>query len=228
MSWSVPSPAERPNDRIGLIGRVQPATTRSGRRAAWIADRPTAGEWSTATDAELSAGFAAGVETCVEEAYRRWSPLIYTVALRALRSVGDAEDVTQQVFVGAWLARGSYRVAAGSLAGWLMGIAKHRIVDRQRARSRELRLVQAVEASTDPDPELEPISTLVDRVVLAAEIRRLPHPRGTILQLAFWEGRTYAQIAEQLDIPLGTVKSHARRGLLHLRDRLKELTSWPT
>lgn len=228
MSWSVPSPAERPNDRIELLGRVQPVSTRSGRRAAWIADRPTAGEWSTATDAELSAGFAAGVEPCVEEAYRRWSPLIYTVALRALRSVGDAEDVTQQVFVGAWLARGSYRVAAGSLAGWLMGIAKHRIVDRQRARGRELRLVQAVEASTDPDPALEPISTLVDRVVLAAEIRRLPHPRGTILQLAFWEGRTYAQIAEQLDIPLGTVKSHARRGLLHLRDRLKELTSWPT
>jgi RNA polymerase sigma-70 factor (ECF subfamily) len=64
--------------------------------------------------------------------------------------------------------------------------------------------------------------------VLSAEIQQLPHPRGTILRLAFWEGHTYSQIAERLDLPLGTVKSHARRALLHLRGRLEEVTSWPT
>ena len=69
------------------------------------------------------------------------------------------------------------------------------------------------------------ITPLVDRIVVTEEIGRLPHPRGTILQLAFWEGRSYPQIAEQLDLPIGTVKSHARRALLHLRTRLAEVTS---
>ena len=69
---------------------------------------------------------------------------------------------------------------------------------------------------------------MIDRTLRAEEIGRLPHPRGSILQLAFWEGRSYPQIAEQLDLPLGTVKSHARRALRHLRTQLAEVTSWPT
>jgi RNA polymerase sigma-70 factor (ECF subfamily) len=73
--------------------------------------------------------------------------------------------------------------------------------------------------------QLEAVSTLIDRLVLTEEIRQLPPPRGTILQLAFWEGRSYSQIAEQLDLPLGTVKSHARRALRHLRSRLAVVTA---
>ena len=178
-----------------------------------------------ANDAELAAGFAAGDERCLELAFRRWAPLIYTVAQRTLNSPSEAEEVTQQVFVSAWRARTNYRPADGSLPGWLIGICRHRIVDRQRARGRDLRLVQAVTSEADVRFQPESITTLIDRVVLADEIQRLPHPRGTILQLAFWEGRSYPQIAEQLELPLGTVKSHARRALLHLRTRLQEVTS---
>jgi RNA polymerase sigma-70 factor, ECF subfamily len=178
-----------------------------------------------ANDAELAAGFSAGDERCLELAFRRWAPLIYTVAQRTLNSPSEAEEVTQQVFVSAWRARTNYRPDDGSLPGWLIGICRHRIADRQRARGRDLRLVQAVTSETDVRVQPESITTLIDRVVLAAEIQRLPHPRGTILQLAFWEGRSYPQIAEQLDLPLGTVKSHARRALLHLRTRLQEVTS---
>jgi RNA polymerase sigma-70 factor, ECF subfamily len=178
-----------------------------------------------ATEGEIAAGFSAGEERCLELAFRRWAPLIYTVAQRTLDSPGDAEEVTQQVFVSAWRARTNYRPADGSLPGWLIGICRHRIADRQRARGRDLRLVQAVTRETDLRVQPESITTLIDRVVLADEIQRLPPPRGTILQLAFWEGRSYPQIAEQLELPLGTVKSHARRALLHLRTRLQEVTS---
>jgi RNA polymerase sigma-70 factor, ECF subfamily len=178
-----------------------------------------------ATEEEIAAGFSAGEERCLELAFRRWAPLIYTVAQRTLDSPGDAEEVTQQVFVSAWRARTNYRPADGSLPGWLIGICRHRIADRQRARGRDLRLVQAVTRETDLRVQPESITTLIDRVVLADEIQRLPPPRGTILQLAFWEGRSYPQIAEQLELPLGTVKSHARRALLHLRTRLQEVTS---
>ena len=129
--------------------------------------------------------------------------------------------------MSAWRARDNYQAEKGSLSGWLIGITRHRIADRQRARRRDLRLVQAVTNTTDAQVQPE-ISTLIDRIVLTEEIGRLPPPRGTILQLAFWEGRSYPQIADQRDLPVGTVKSHARRALRHLRTQLAEVTSWPT
>jgi RNA polymerase sigma-70 factor, ECF subfamily len=182
-------------------------------------------DWRTATEPELRVGFAQGDEACLQEVFRRSAPLIYTIAYRALGSSTDGEEITQEVFVSAWRARENYQAEKGSVSGWLIGIARHRIVDRQRARGRDLRLVQAVTKQTDVQVQPEALSTLIDRIVLTEEIGRLPHPRGTILRLAFWEERSYPQIAEQLDLPLGTVKSHARRALLHLRTRLVEVTS---
>jgi RNA polymerase sigma factor (sigma-70 family) len=184
-------------------------------------------DWRAATEAELSTGFAGGEEACLQEVFRRLAPLIYTTAYRALDSSSDGEEITQEVFVSAWRARDNYQAEKGSLSGWLIGITRHRIADRQRARGRDLRLVQAVTNTTDTQVQSE-ISTLIDRIVLTEEIGRLPPPRGTILQLAFWEGHSYPQIAEQLDLPVGTVKSHARRALRHLRTQLAEVTSWPT
>jgi RNA polymerase sigma-70 factor, ECF subfamily len=182
-------------------------------------------DWRAASEAELRVGFARGDEACLQEVFRRSAPLIYTIAYRALGSSTDGEEITQEVFVSAWRARGNYQPEKGSLSGWLIGVARHRIADRQRARGRDLRLVQAVTKQTDVHVQPEALSTLIDRIVLTDEIDQLPHPRGTILQLAFWEGRSYPQIAEQLNLPLGTVKSHARRALLHLRTRLAEVTS---
>jgi RNA polymerase sigma factor (sigma-70 family) len=141
-----------------------------------------------------------------------------------LQSSSDGEEITQEVFVSAWRGRASYQADKGSLVGWLIAIARNKVADRLRARGREVRLVQAV-ANSDVQVQSEGLSTLIDRLVLTEEIRQLPHPRGTILQLAFWEGRSYPQIAEQLDLPLGTVKSHVRRGLLQLRARLVEVAS---
>jgi RNA polymerase sigma-70 factor (ECF subfamily) len=135
---------------------------------------------------------------------------------------GDAEEITQQVFVSAWRGRASFAPDTGQLGSWLIGVARHRIADHHAARSRHRRNVEAatpaaVVSSGDED-------RLVDRVVLADELNRLDDPRRTILKLAFYEDQTYSQIAEQLDLPLGTVKSHVRRGLLYLRARLKEVT----
>lgn len=180
--------------------------------------------WRTASEAQLKVGFAGGDEACLEEVFRRFAPLIYTIAYRALQSSSDGEEITQEVFVSAWRGRASYQADKGSLVGWLIAIARNKVADRLRARGREVRLVQAV-ANSDVQVQSEGLSTLIDRLVLTEEIRQLPHPRGIILQLAFWEGRSYPQIAEQLDLPLGTVKSHVRRGLLHLRARLVEVAS---
>ena len=182
-------------------------------------------DWRAASEAELRVGFARGDEACLQEVFRRSAPLIYTIAYRALGSSTDGEEITQEVFVSAWRARANYQPEKGSVSGWLIGVARHRIADRHRARGRDIRLAQAMIKQTDVQVQPEAVSALIDRIVLTDEVGRLPHPRGTILQLAFWEGRSYPQIAEQLNLPLGTVKSHARRALLHLRTRLAEVTS---
>jgi RNA polymerase sigma-70 factor (ECF subfamily) len=173
---------------------------------------------------EVAVSFAAGHEDSLAEAYRRWSPLVFGIALRTLGDRADAEDVTQQVFVSAWRGRTTFDPAAGSLSAWLVGITRHRIADRLAARSREQRTVAAVGGMPDTQSPTVTDDRMVDRLVLADEISRMDDPRRTILGLAFYEDQTYTQIAERLDLPLGTVKSHVRRGLLHLRDRLKEVT----
>lgn len=176
------------------------------------------------SDEDLAAKFVVGEDGSLAEAYRRWSSSVYGFALRALQSASDAEDVTQQVFVAAWRSRANFIGESGSLPGWLMGITRHRIADRAAQRGRDLRLVNVVGRSAGPDIEQSPARDVTDRLLLADELGRLSDPRRTILRLAFYEDQTYAQIADKLNLPLGTVKSHARRGLLHLRSRLKEVS----
>ena len=211
----------------------------AGGRAPWISVAPRTvpldvgpdvhddgDERSMITEERLAHGFAAGDRTCLEEAYRRWSPLVHSLALREVRAAADAEDVVQQVFVSAWRSRADYAPQRGSLAGWLVGITRHRLVDHHRRHQRQLRLATTLEAEAVTGADGPPPEQDVERLVLVAEVQQLPDPRGTILRMAFWEGYTYAQIAEGLDLPLGTVKSHARRALLHLRGRLREASSW--
>ena len=147
-------------------------------------------DWRNASDSDLAAGFADGDDSCLEESFKRWGSLIYTIAYRALDSSSEAEDITQQVFVGAWQGRTSYQESKGSLPGWLLGIARHRIADRQRARARDLKVVRAATSQANVKVESQPLVTLIDRLVLVEEIQRLPHPRGTILRMAFWEGQS--------------------------------------
>ncbi|MEU4605482.1 sigma-70 family RNA polymerase sigma factor [Kribbella sp. NPDC023972] len=174
--------------------------------------------------ADIAKGFAAGHEKSLADAYRQWSSLIFTLALRALGDRADAEDVTQQVFVSAWRGRQTFDPAHGPLGAWLTGITKHRIADRLATRRRDHRDAQAAAGllETETSPERVDEDT-VDKVLLADELAKLDDPRRTILRMAFYEDQTYPAIAQQLALPLGTVKSHARRGLMHLRDRLEEV-----
>ena len=183
----------------------------------------TSDEAGALSPADISKRFAEGRDDSLADAYRHWSGLIFTLALRALGNRSDAEDVTQQVFVSAWRGRATYDPSSGQLGSWLTGIARHRIADSLKARSRAFdAAATTLDRTHDATETIDNLT--VQRVVLADEIARIGDPRRTILRLAFYEDQTYPQIAERLELPVGTVKSHVRRGLLHLRDRLKEVT----
>ncbi|MEU1268773.1 sigma-70 family RNA polymerase sigma factor [Streptomyces sp. NPDC005799] len=173
-------------------------------------------------EADLADGFLAGDEACLEDAHRRWGPLVYALARRSLGDAKEAEDVTQLVFFAAWRGRSGFAPGRGTLPGWLMGITRRKIADALSARTRRTELVAAAGARlllVAPDEAVSPEGA-IDRVLLADELSRLPAPQRRVLNLAFYDDLTQTQIAEVTGWPLGTVKSHARRGLHRLARRL--------
>lgn len=164
----------------------------------------------------LAREFAAGAEGALEELYRDVSPLVYSLAVRALGDPTEAEDVTQQTFVAAWRSRATFDPDKGALRGWVVGIARKAIASAFERRTNDRRRLDAVRHDVPvPEPDR------VDDLLLAYEIDALGDPRRTIMALAFYEGHTHEQIAAALAMPLGTVKSHIRRSLTTLRNRLE-------
>lgn len=172
------------------------------------------------SDQDVAAAIREGSHAALRIAFERWGSLIYTYALRILGDPHDADDVTQQTFVSAWSSRHLLRPEPSALPGWLVGIAKHRIADVQRGRARGLRTVAAVALQPEEtEPSID--QRVTDQVVVAYELDRLGDPKATIVRRAYVEDVPLATIADDLGLPLNTVKSHARRGLAQLRERLK-------
>lgn len=164
-----------------------------------------------------------GDPDALAEAYRRHSRLVHTLAVRSLGNHTDAEDVTQQVFVSAWRGRHSLDPDRGPLGAWLVGITRHAIVDALRQRSRRVVDAQRAATASQPEPEGMIDAVVTDRILIGHALDTLGEPRQTIVRLALIEDHTHEQIATSLGLPLGTVKSHIRRGLLQLRSTLGEV-----
>lgn len=175
-------------------------------------------------DAHLDHAFAGGDERVLAEAYRRFSPLVYTLALRSLGERAAADDVTQEVFIRAWKSRTTFRPEAARLPAWLIGIARNAISDALSARSRQRHLEQAailLVVAPVSRPDAGDVEEVADRLTLDEELEHLGDPQQTIMRLAFYEDLTHDQISSRLNLPLGTVKSHIRRSLTRLRTRLE-------
>jgi RNA polymerase sigma factor (sigma-70 family) len=175
-------------------------------------------------DDEVARRFAAGDEQALAWAYERFAARVHGMAVRAFGAGPDAEDVTQQTFVSAWTGRAGYRPDDGLLPAWLCGICRHKIADTWARRDRQRRETEAAISSVRAAPAgpATPVDTAVaDRVLLLGELDRLGQPQREIIELAFFEDLTHTQIADRTGLPLGTVKSHIRRTLERLRDRLE-------
>ncbi|MBC7723307.1 MAG: sigma-70 family RNA polymerase sigma factor [Burkholderiaceae bacterium] len=152
--------------------------------------------------------------------YERWASLVYSMALRSLGDTTEAEDVTQKVFVAAWLAKDRFDPERANLSAWLVGITKHTIADSHARLARERRDREAIMDALDREVAVWS-DDLADRLLIADELARLPETPRRIMQLAFYDRLTHAQLANRLEMPLGTVKSHIRRSLDRLRTRLQ-------
>ncbi|NYE37079.1 RNA polymerase sigma-70 factor (ECF subfamily) [Nocardioides cavernae] len=170
----------------------------------------------------LAERLVAGEEAALEAVYDRWSPLVHTYALRALADPHDAEDVTQQVFVAAWRSRHTLTPSPSALPAWLIGIARHKVADVRAARARDAdRLAAVVSLPGAHELHQSADEDVAEQLVVRQAVDEMPDPRRTILFLAFWEEHSHAEIAERVGLPLGTVKSHLRRGLITLHRQLE-------
>ncbi|MFB7087902.1 sigma-70 family RNA polymerase sigma factor [Streptomyces sp. NPDC056296] len=172
----------------------------------------------TRYEEDLARGLVAADEEAFAAIYRRWGSLVHTMASRSLGDTHEAEDVTQQVFVGAWRGRHGFRPERGALGAWLVGITRRKIIDALAARTRRLALVDSATHAATPAGFVQAApDDVLDRVLLVEALSHLPHAQREVLCMAFYEDLTQVQIAERTGVPLGTVKSHARRGLHRLR-----------
>ena len=172
-------------------------------------------------DSAWDARFIAGDERALEHVYRRWSPVVFTLALRSLGDRTDAEDVTQKTFVSAWTSRASFDPSRARLSTWLVAIAKRRIADTHEARARIRALQEQLQRVTSPDDLVAPEVDLGETLLVAQEIERLEPDARRVMRLAFFDDLTHQEISRRLDMPLGTVKSHIRRSLERMRTRLE-------
>jgi RNA polymerase sigma-70 factor (ECF subfamily) len=171
------------------------------------------------SDDELAERLRAGDERALRTAYERHGAAVLYLAQRLLGNRADAEDVTQLTFVAAWTGRDSFDADRGTLLGWLLGIARRKTIDKLRSAARDDRLSEAVRVQLMPPSAEEAPERVVDRLVIADEMARLPEEQRRTLQLAFFDDLTHPQIAAVTGLPLGTVKSHIRRGMANLRRR---------
>jgi len=173
-----------------------------------------------ATDGELIERVAARERGAFEELYARFSRPVLGLALRRLRDRGRAEDSVQEVFASVWRSAGSYDQARGPGGAWLYAIARNAIVDAQRRRPATTVADPPEVVSTSPTPDEEAeASWNAWRVHRALE--ELPEQERTVIDLAYFSGLSQTEVADFLQIPLGTVKTRTRSGLARLADALE-------
>ena len=174
---------------------------------------------SQASDAALVVGIGRWRQDALAEAYRRHGGAVYALARRVLRDADIAEEVVQEVFVRLWTAPERFDPERGSLRSWLLAQAHGRSIDRLRSdtsrrRREELDAQRTADAGYDVEREAWDLA-VAERVkdVLGG----LPPTERQAIELAYFDGYTYREVAKLLDTPEGTVKSRIRAGLKRLR-----------
>lgn len=168
------------------------------------------------TLAAVARGDRAAMQRCVD----LYGGLVWAIALRTLRNEAEAEDAVQEAFIALWQSAARFDPARASERVFVAMVARRRIIDRRRAVSRS-----TVAGSED---ELEGLASL-DHLEMerapeanraAVALSGLPEDRQRVIRMAVFDGLTHDEIATSTGLPLGTVKSHVKRGLLAVREVL--------
>ncbi len=174
-------------------------------------------------DLDLVRRIRAGDREALGELYDRYAGIAMAVAVRTLQDRGTAEDVVHDAFVAAWQKVDKFDPARGSLRSWLLTIVRNRAIDRIRRRrsTNDMSDLDARgELRTTPNPTWEAAVETIDRDEISAAVAALPPEQRQAVELAYFGGNTYRQVAELTGVSSGTAASRLRLALARLRASL--------
>lgn len=177
---------------------------------------------TAASDKEILERIAGGDRAALAALYDRHAGTLNAVVLRVVKSPSDAEDCLQDIWLEVWRRADRYREHRGPVIAWLLTLARSRAIDRYRSRSSRQRTEDKApppepHRTDDPGTQTE-LNQVRDRVRSALDGLEEHHRR--VLELAYWKGMSQSEIAQEVDAPLGTVKSWIRQSLTRLQAQL--------
>lgn len=180
---------------------------------------------ATRADVRLMERIVGRDAAAIGELYDRHNRLIFGLLLRILGQRSDAEEVLQDVFMAVWHRSETYSVALGTPVAWLVRVARNRAIDRLRANAVRIRTVESV-AAAEPQPVETPERSAVTserQRHVARALESLPDEQRELIEQAYFLGLTQTELAERHKLPLGTVKTRIRSGMLALRQSLSHV-----
>lgn len=169
---------------------------------------------------------AAGEENAVGGLYERFGSLVYRMAYQSMPTRAEAEDAVQEVFIRLWKTAGRYDPERAALVTWVMLITRRHLVDKLRRSRARVRASSLDEAQPWRTASVEPGKSRMEQderfEALMQRIDALPELQKMVVTRAYLGGQTLRQIGEELDTPLGTIKSALSRALVRLRERTGE------
>lgn len=182
------------------------------------------------TDAQLAARIRSGDSAALGELYDRYAGMALATALRVVRARDEAEDVVHDAFVAVWRKIDRFDADRGSLRAWLMTVVRNRAIDRVRARRPNMDLEAADERSllrTGPNPTWEAAVRRTAAGDIQSAMADLPEEQRRAVELAYFEGYTYREVADLTGVAPGTANGRLRLALAKLRDALGGSTAAP-
>jgi RNA polymerase sigma-70 factor (ECF subfamily) len=176
-------------------------------------------------DARAMRRICDGDDAGLAELYDRYAPMAMGLALRITRDELEAQDVVHDAFVAVVERADQYRVERGSVVAWLVATVRNLSLDRMRRRTRRGQITEEELRHEPPEVVADPEHMTVveqQRLAVRRALEKLPRSQRETLEVAFFEGLSYPEIAERQNIPLGTVKSRAARALTALRGALTD------
>jgi RNA polymerase sigma-70 factor, ECF subfamily len=164
---------------------------------------------------------AAGERTAVDECLKKYGGLVWSLSRRMLRNSDDAEDAVQEIFLDVWKNAGKFDETQASETTFIAMIARRRLIDKIRFTSRRISADALDDVMVEPaDRADKKMQTTLEANDAVKALNALRPEQRQVLQLSIVQGLSHQEIADRTGMPLGTVKTHARRGILQAREYL--------
>ena len=174
-------------------------------------------------DAELADRLMERDESALRAAIDLYGSFVHGIARRILNEATMAEEVAQDTFLALWRRPGAFDPARGSLQSFLLGVARNKAIDLVRREESRRRTRESLVAEQEvASKEVSPAESIDDRDEVKAALGRLSDVQREALVLAYFGGRTYREVASELEIPEGTAKTRLRDGLIRMREIMLE------